>query len=67
MKTPPFSQALPLEASQIPVIDISPVLDGSDIETVAAQIHGAASEIGFFYIKGHGIDPRLINKAFGVA
>lgn len=62
-----FAQAQSIDRSQIPVIDIAPVLDGSDITQVAAHIHRAACDIGFFYIKGHGIDTRVIDQAFAVA
>ena len=49
------------------MIDISSVLDGSDIRRVAGQIHEAATDIGFFYISNHGISDDLIDQAFAVA
>ena len=67
MSTSDFAKAQPIDTSQIPVIDIAAAIEGSDISQVAAQIHRAACDIGFFYIKGHGIEPRLINQAFTVA
>lgn len=48
--------------STIPVIDISPYLDGSNPQTVAAQIGRACQDIGFFMIKGHGIPLSLLRK-----
>ena len=66
MDTSEFAHAQKIAASQIPVIDISRALDGSDIENVASQIYTAATEIGFFYISGHGIDQDLIDQAFAV-
>lgn len=62
-----FAAAGQVQQSAIPIIDISCALDGSDIESVAAQIHSAATETGFFYISGHGIDPDLLDGAFLVA
>lgn len=62
-----FANAEIVDTDQIPVIDISSTIDGSDIKSVATQIHKAATEIGFFYIKGHGIDQSLMNQTFNVA
>ncbi len=61
-----FAQARALDQTAIPVIDIAPALAG-DYAGVAAQIHAAATRTGFFYIKGHGIDPALMAQAFEVA
>ncbi len=46
----------------VPVIDLS-----QDIETVAAGIHAAATEIGFFYVSGHGISQEIIDGAFAAS
>ncbi|PTX56605.1 isopenicillin N synthase-like dioxygenase [Litoreibacter ponti] len=62
-----FAQARQLDTGAIPVIDIAGALDGSDLPGVAAQIRAAATDVGFFYIKGHGIAPELMAQAFAVA
>jgi len=62
-----FAQASALDSGAIPVIDIAPALDSSDVAGVAEAIHKAATEVGFFYISGHGIAPELMEQAFGVA
>lgn len=62
-----FADAKQIDTSAIPVIDIAPALDGSDLDGVAAQIHRAATRSGFFYISGHGIAPELMDAAFAVA
>jgi len=67
MTPPDFAQAAATDAATIPVIDVSPALDGSDIETVARAIHGAATTHGFFYISGHGIPQALMDQAFAVS
>lgn len=67
MSTSDFAQAQSIDQNAIPVIDISPALDGSDLATVARQIHAAAINTGFFYISGHGIPPSLMDQAFDVA
>lgn len=48
----------------IPVIDLAPVLNGSaeDRRVVAEEIDRTCREIGFFTIRGHGIDPDLIDQ-----
>lgn len=62
-----FAAAERVAQNTIPVIDVSPALNGSDVEGVAAQIHRAATETGFFYISGHGIADYVIRAAFAVA
>jgi isopenicillin N synthase-like dioxygenase len=47
----------------IPVIDLAPALNGSaeDRRAVAEEIDRTCREIGFFTIRGHGVDPALID------
>ncbi len=40
---------------RIPVVDIAPLLDGSDPQKVAADIRWAFSNAGFMYVKNHGV------------
>lgn len=42
--------------SSLPVIDITPLVEGGDALAVAHEIDVACREHGFFYIVGHGID-----------
>ena len=44
----------------VPVIDIGPFLDGSDVAGVAAQVARACEEIGFLTIVGHGVPASTI-------
>ncbi|KAK9806096.1 hypothetical protein WJX72_001194 [[Myrmecia] bisecta] len=50
------------------VSNLPPVVDLSNFEERKAQITEdlmkAATTIGFFYIKGHGLEPELIDQAF---
>ncbi|MEO9821063.1 MAG: 2-oxoglutarate and iron-dependent oxygenase domain-containing protein [Paracoccaceae bacterium] len=59
-----FAQAKVFD--QIPIIDVAPLLTGQGAQSVAAQIYDAATEVGFFYISGHGIAQDVIDQAFRV-
>jgi len=52
---------------RIPVIDVAPLLDGADKPAVAKQINWALANAGFMYVKGHGVDPALIDATFAQA
>lgn len=51
-----------LDFSEIPVIDISAMhsQDSTARESLAKQIYSACTEVGFFYVKGHGVTPATI-------
>jgi isopenicillin N synthase-like dioxygenase len=54
-------------ASEIPLIDVSGIYS-SDLaarKAVARQIHDAATNNGFFYIKGHGVTSSITDTACG--
>ena len=51
---------------RLPVIDIAPLLDGSDKMGVARQIRWALSNTGFMYVKNHGIAQDFVDDVFGV-
>ena len=55
-----YSQARQMDADQIPVVDITPLRDGSDPLSVARALHAASTGLGFIYIKGHGIPEDVI-------
>jgi isopenicillin N synthase-like dioxygenase len=47
--------------NELPIIDVSPLLrdDHEAKKTVAMQLFSACQDKGFFYIIGHGVDPKL--------
>jgi len=47
----------------IPVVDITPLRDGSDAQAVANALHAASQGLGFIYIKGHGIPDAVLDNA----
>lgn len=52
------------EFTEIPVIDVGPLVRGENHETLVDEFRHAYSTIGFGYIIGHGIDPALIDAVF---
>lgn len=67
MTSSDFAAARATDKSAIPVIDISGAITGGRIKDVAASIYSAATDHGFFYISGHGIDQSLLDTAFAVS
>jgi isopenicillin N synthase-like dioxygenase len=51
---------------KIPVVDIAPLLDGSDKKSVAKEIRWALSNAGFMYVKNHGIAADFVDSVFDV-
>jgi isopenicillin N synthase-like dioxygenase len=56
-----------LAASRIPVVDLAPLLSGSDPQSVADDILRACQDLGFFYISNHGIAEKLRTAYFDAA
>jgi len=55
-------------ARAIPVIDVAPAFaGGAGLERVAAQVREASERVGFFYVKGHGVPPAVIDAAFAAS
>jgi isopenicillin N synthase-like dioxygenase len=54
--------AAPSEISRVRIIDIGPLLDGSDTQRVADDIGQACRECGFFYVTGHRVEQRLQDR-----
>ena len=58
-----YAQARKVDANLIPVIDITPLRDGTDPNGVAQALHAANKGLGFIYITGHGIPEQVIEAA----
>jgi isopenicillin N synthase-like dioxygenase len=50
--------------SEIPIIDISPLLEGGMPAPVLSDLKAAYGQTGFGYIVGHGIEADLIDAVF---
>ncbi len=53
--------------TSVPVIDIAPLLDGTNKAAVARKIARAAREVGFFYVRNHGIPDAQTGAVFAAA
>lgn len=46
--------------SEIPVIDVASLINGSDPQTVAKELAFVCENIGFLYIRNHGVNKQLV-------
>ena len=47
----------------IPVVDIGPLRDGTNITAVGQELGWAASDIRFIYIENHGLPRAMVKRA----
>lgn len=52
---------------ELPVVDLAPLLDGSDPRKVAQDIRWALANVGFFYVKNHGVAQDTVDAVFNQA
>ncbi|WP_050930481.1 isopenicillin N synthase family dioxygenase [Aestuariivita boseongensis] len=50
--------------SEIPVLDLAPLIKGDDTTSLALEFAKAYGETGFGYVINHGIDPGLLAAVF---
>ena len=62
-----YAKAKHFDPRLIPVIDIAPLCDGTDPIGVSKSLHEASQNIGFIYIKGHGMSDITIGNARATA
>lgn len=58
-----------MAADVIPVLDIAPLRDGEAgaLERLGAELRRAFTEVGFFFVRGHGVPAVLVEAAFDAA
>jgi isopenicillin N synthase-like dioxygenase len=58
-----------LIASTIPILDVAPYLAGEvgALKRLGAELRWAFENVGFYYLRGHGIPPSLIDATFAQA
>ena len=49
---------------EIPIVDVGSLIDGSDPQKVADEIGYICENIGFLYIRNHGVDAQLIKDVY---
>ena len=61
------SKRVPIK--DIPVIDLSPLLDGGEVgkQEMAKELRRACIDIGFFYIRNHGVPAAAIEDLYGAS
>jgi isopenicillin N synthase-like dioxygenase len=66
MKTSRTGAVDELAANEIPILDLGPFLAGATgaLDAVATQLYRASTEVGFYYLKNHGVPESLINQTF---
>lgn len=57
------SSAQAISSEDIPVIDMAPLLDGSDPLSVGRELAWAATEVGFIYVRNHGVERAMVDRA----
>ena len=57
-----YLKAQETNVDDIPVIDVSTLIDGSDPQSVAEKIGHVCENLGFLYIINHGVDKELMAK-----
>ena len=64
-----YASAREIDASGIPVIDVGALRGGSDgaVAMVAEDMRAASAEVGFFYIRNHGIDAATRDMALAAS
>lgn len=63
-----YATARTVDFHEIPVIDMAPVAaGGAGLAAVAAELRRAAVEVGFFYVRRHGIPEAVIEGAFAAS
>ena len=65
--TPDYARAKTVGFADIPVIDLAGTDSPAGRATVAAALVKAASEIGFFYVSGHGVSAKLCADAMAAS
>ena len=61
------TRADPIDAAEVPVIDIAHLRDGTDSARVGAALARAAIDVGFLYVRNHGVDAALVERARSTA
>ena len=53
-------QSRRLEFSEIPILDVGPLVAGDDDPTLINALHQACADVGFLYVRNHGVSMALV-------
>ena len=51
-----------LDFSEIPILDIGPLVKGEDDPSLIDSLYKACADVGFFYVRNHGVPSGLIES-----
>ena len=63
----PFKNESSRTCGEIPILDMSPLVDGDNIQELAKELRSACKDIGFFYAVNHGVSNTVITNAFAAS
>jgi isopenicillin N synthase-like dioxygenase len=64
-----YATATEIALTDIPVIDVAALAtdDPAATQRTGAAMRAAAESIGFFYVRNHGVEPALLERAFAAS
>lgn len=64
-----YATARNIDFTEIPIIDAAPLIAGHEagVREVGRQIHRAAIDVGFFYIRNHGVPAQTMADVFAMS
>ena len=60
-------QSRRLDFSEIPILDIGPLVEGDDDPALINDLYRACADVGFFYVRNHGVSMALAESVMGAA
>src|SRR5262245_57606172 len=54
----------PASRTEVPVLDLTQLVQGGPIESIARELRHACETIGFFYIANHSVPQLVVDNAF---
>jgi len=65
----PRASDIVLATDEIPVLDLGPFLAGKQgaLDAVARALYRASTEVGFYYVRNHGVPASLVAEVFDQA
>ena len=55
-------QSRPLDFSEIPILDIGPLVEGNHNSSLIHDLYRACADVGFLYVRNHGVPLTLVES-----